>query len=265
MGLTIFQVDAFTNKPFAGNPAAVCVLPEPREEKWMQSVAREMNLSETAFLHKQPGGFNLRWFTPTIEVALCGHATLASAHVLWEMGQLEPHEQARFNTQSGLLTATRKGDWIELDFPATREERTDAPDGLAQALGCEPKYVGRNIFDYVVEVESEEVLRSLQPNFTWLKSLGVRGVIVTSLSASPEYDFIARYFAPGSGIDEDPVTGSAYCCLGPFWADRLNRDEFMAYQASERGGVIRVHTLKDRVLISGQSVTVLRCELIEMN
>jgi PhzF family phenazine biosynthesis protein len=228
----------------------------------MQTVAREMNLSETAFLHRQPGGFNLRWFTPTVEVALCGHATLASAHVLWETGQLDKGEQARFSTRSGLLTATRKGNWIELDFPATREERVQAPHGLAQALGCEPKYVGKNVFDYLVEVESEEVLRRLQPDFTWMKSLGVRGVVVTSLSASPEYDFVSRYFAPGSGIDEDPVTGSTHCCLGPFWASRLNRDELTAYQASERGGVIRVRTSGDRVLLSGQAVTVLRCELL---
>ncbi|HEX8141106.1 MAG TPA: PhzF family phenazine biosynthesis protein [Pyrinomonadaceae bacterium] len=262
MGLKITQVDAFTNRPFAGNPAAVCILPEPRDDKWMQDVAREMNLAETAFLHKQEDGFDLRWFTPTVEVALCGHATLASAHVLWETGQLDAGEQARFHTLSGLLTATRKGDWIELDLPAKREEPTDTPEGLGRALGAELKYVGRNAFDYVVEVESEEVLRGIRPDFTWLKSLGVRGVIVTSLSATPDYDFIARFFAPGSGIDEDPVTGSAYCCLGPFWTGRLNRNEFTAYQASERGGVIRVRNDGDRVFLGGQAVTVLRCELL---
>ena len=262
MSLQIIQVDAFTDRPFAGNPAAVCVLPGPREEKWMQDVAREMNLAETAFLYKQEDGYNLRWFTPTVEVALCGHATLASAHVLWQTGQLSDGTQARFYTQSGLLTANRRGDWIELDFPATPEEKTQAPDVLAPALGVEPKYVGKSVFDYLVEVESEEVLRSLRPNFAMLKPLGVRGVIVTSLSASPQYDFLSRYFAPGSGIDEDPVTGSTHCCLGPFWSDRLKRNELTAYQASERGGVIRVRTNGDRVLLSGQAVTVLRCELL---
>lgn len=262
MSLQIIQVDAFTDRPFAGSPAAVCVLPEPREEKWMQDVAREMNLSETAFLYKHADGYNLRWFTPTVEVALCGHATLASAHVLWETGQLPEGDEARFYTQSGRLTANRRGDWIEMDFPATPEEKTQAPDVLAPGLGVEPKYVGKSVFDYLVEVESEEVLRSLQPNFTMLKPLGVRGVIVTSLSASPQYDFVSRYFAPGSGIDEDPVTGSTHCCLGPFWSARLKRNELTAYQASQRGGVIRVRTNGDRVLLSGQAVTVLRCELL---
>lgn len=264
MGLTITQVDAFTEKPFAGNPAAVCLLPEPRDEAWMQDVAREMNLSETAFLHRRrhDEGFNLRWFTPTVEIALCGHATLASAHVLWETGQLKSDEQARFYTQSGLLTATRKGNWIELDFPAKREEPAPAPAGLSRALGVEPVYVGRNAFDYLIEVESEDVLRSIQPDFTSLRSLGVRGVIVTSLSDSPAYDFVSRFFAPGSGIDEDPVTGSAHCCLGPFWATRLNKRELTAYQASARGGVVRVRTDGDRVHLGGQAVTVMRGELV---
>ncbi|HEX8774704.1 MAG TPA: PhzF family phenazine biosynthesis protein [Pyrinomonadaceae bacterium] len=264
MSQTIIQVDAFTDRPFAGNPAGVCVLPEPREEKWMQDVAREMNLAETAFLYKQADGYNLRWFTPTVEVALCGHATLASAHVLWQTGQLGEDTQARFYTQSGLLTANRKGAWIEMDFPATPEEKTQGPDVLAQGLGVEPKYVGKSVFDYLVEVESEEVLRSLQPNFGMLKPLGVRGVVVTSLSSAPEYDFVSRYFAPGSGIDEDPVTGSTHCCLGPFWSARLDRTELTGYQASARGGIVRVHTKGDRVLLSGQAVTILRCELLEL-
>jgi PhzF family phenazine biosynthesis protein len=262
MGLTITQVDAFTDKPFAGNPAAVCVLPEPRDENWMQTVAREMNLSETAFLHRHDDGFNLRWFTPAVEVALCGHATLASAHVLWETGELKSDEQARFYTQSGLLTAKREGDWIELDFPAKREEPAEAPDGLSRALGIEPVYVGRNVFDYLVLVESEEVLRGIQPDFTSLRLLKVRGVIVTSLSDSTDYDFVSRFFAPGSGVDEDPVTGSAHCCLGPFWASRLNKQELTAYQASERGGVVRVRVGGDRVHLGGQAITVMRGELL---
>lgn len=263
MGLKITQVDAFTDKPFAGNPAAVCILPEPRDETWMQTVAREMNLSETAFLYRQDDGFNLRWFTPTVEVALCGHATLASAHVLWETGELKSDEQARFYSQSGLLTAVRAaGNWIELDFPAKREEPAIAPDGLSRALSIEPLYVGRNAFDYLVEVEREDVLRSIRPDFTSLRSLKVRGVIVTSLSDSPEYDFVSRFFAPGSGVNEDPVTGSAHCCLGPFWASRLNKKELTAYQASERGGVVRVRVDGDRVHLGGQAVTVLRGELL---
>jgi len=262
MGLKIIQVDAFTDKKFAGNPAAVCLLAEPRDDEWMQTVAREMNLSATAYLHRQRDGFNLRWFTSSVELAFCGHGTLASAHVLWELGQLEPTEEARFFTQSGLLTAKRLGSWIELDFPAKREEQVAAPDGLERALGVRASYIGRNAFDYLVEVESEEILRGLQPDFTSLKSLNVRGVIVTSLSDSPEYDFISRFFAPGSGIDEDPVTGSAHCCLGPYWSIRLHKKELTAYQASKRGGVVRVRVGDDRVQLGGQAVTVMRGELL---
>ena len=263
MSLTIIQVDTFTTRAFEGNPAAVCVLPDRRDERWMQAVAREMNLSETAFLSvRDDRGFDLRWFTPAIEVALCGHATLASAHVLWETGQLDEVAEARFYTRSGLLTARRAGDWIELDFPATREERVLAPEGLAEALGCAPKYVGKNAFDYLVEVETEEILRSIRPDFARLKHLGGRGVIVTSMSASPEYDFVSRFFAPGAGVDEDPVTGSAHCCLGPFWSSRLGKKELTAYQASERGGVVRVRDRGDRVTLCGQAVTVLRGELL---
>ncbi|HEX8139445.1 MAG TPA: PhzF family phenazine biosynthesis protein [Pyrinomonadaceae bacterium] len=262
MGVTIIQVDAFTDRAFAGNPAAVCLLPAPAEELWMQQVASEMNLSETAFLVRREDGFNLRWFTPSVEVALCGHATLASAHVLWETGQLKADEEARFHTKSGLLVARRKGEWIELDFPATPPVPAPAPDGLAQALRVEPRYVGRSRFDYLIEVESEEVLRAMEPDFTRLRSLGVRGVIVTSLSNSPTFDFVARFFAPGSGIDEDPVTGSAYCCVGPFWAERLGRKELTAYQASRRGGMVGVRLDGDRAHLSGKAVTVLRGELL---
>ena len=262
MGLNIIQVDAFTNKAFAGNPAAVCVLPEPQDERWMQNVAREMNLSETAFLCKQSDGFNLRWFTPAVEVDLCGHATLASAHVLWEEGHLEPGEQARFHTRSGLLTAERRRDWIEMDFPATPEEPSTVPPDLLQALGVSAKYIGKNGFDYLVEVDSEETVRSIKPDFTLLTTVPARGVIVTSLADSQEYDFISRFFAPRVGVNEDPVTGSAHCCLGPFWSKRLSKDELVAYQASARGGIVRVRVSGDRVYLGGQAVTVLRGELV---
>ena len=263
MGLPIVQVDAFTDRPYAGNPAAVCLLPAPREAEWLQLVAREMNLSETAFLVRQEDGFDLRWFTPTVEVDLCGHATLASAHVLWETGLLRPHEQARFHTRSGLLTADRHDGWIELDFPAEPEERADPPAALVRALGAAPRYVGRNRFDYLVEVDSEETVRDLRPDLALLATVPTRGVIVTSRAASPEHDFVSRFFAPGVGVAEDPVTGSAHCCLGPSWAGRLNKQEFVAYQASARGGVVRVRVRGDRVLLGGQAVTVLRGELAE--
>ena len=227
----------------------------------MQQVAREMNLSETAFLDPRPEGYNLRWFTPSVEVALCGHATLASAHVLWEQGHLRPDAQARFFTKSGWLSADRRGEWIELDFPAKKEEPAETPAELISALGVKPKYVGRNAFDYIVEVESEEVVRSLAPDHGVLRRLPVRGVIVTSRAASNGYDFVSRFFAPGSGIDEDPVTGSAHVCLGPFWSARLGRQELLAYQASPRGGVVRVRVNGERVMLGGQAVTVLRGEL----
>ncbi len=262
MGVRMAQVDAFTDKPFAGNPAAVCLLPWERPEQWMQDVAREMNLSETAFLVKQADGYRLRWFTPAVEVDLCGHATLASAHVLWEWGELRPEQQARFHTRSGLLTALRRGDWIELDFPATPERPVEAPMDLLAALGVAPVYVGRSQFDYLVELESERAVRGLRPSFSQLATLGGRGVIVTSRTAGEPYDFISRFFAPGSGIDEDPVTGSAHCCLGPFWAARLGKAELLAYQASARGGVIGVRVQGERVQLGGQAVTVLQGELV---
>ena len=262
MGLKIIQVDAFTDKPYTGNPAAVCILPKPADERWMQNVAREMNLSETAFLYRRDDGFNLRWFTPMAEVDLCGHATLASAHVLWEEEHLKASEQARFHTRSGLLTADRKGEWIELDFPAELAEPIAAPDGLKEALGIQPEYIGKNRFDYLVEVISEEIVRGIQPNFAILKSLPVRGVIVTSRSTAPQNDFVSRFFGPAVGIDEDPVTGSAHCGLGPYWQKRLGKDEFRAYQASARGGVIRVRVSGKRVYLGGQAVTVLRGELL---
>ena len=258
---TIYQVDAFADKPFAGNPAGVCLLPKAASDDWMRNVAREMNLSETAFLVKQADGFNLRWFTPAVEVDLCGHATLASAHILWEIGTLDAGEQARFHTRSGLLTANRKGDWIEMDFPAKMEQPAEAPADLAEALGVTPKYVGKNVFDYLVEVENEAVVRGLEPDFTRLGKLPVRGVIVTSRSASPEFDFVSRFFAPGAGVNEDPVTGSAHCALAPFWGKRLGKTELTAYQASTRGGVLRLRLAGDRVLIGGQAMTVMLCEL----
>lgn len=262
MPLRITQVDAFTDKRFAGNPAAVCILSEPAEEAWMQDVAREMNLSETAFLVERDHGYNLRWFTPAVEVALCGHATLASAHVLWEERHLDAASEIRFHTKSGLLTARRQGAWIEMNFPAIREEPSPAPPGLLEALGAEARYVGRNKFDFFVEMASEAVVRGLKPDHARLRELPVRGVIVTSLASSTDFDFVSRFFAPGSGIDEDPVTGSAHCCLAPYWAAKLGRAELVGFQASQRGGVVRVRAEGDRVKLAGQAVTVLRGELV---
>lgn len=258
----LFLADTFTDRPFRGNPAAVCILTEPRDSSWMQDIAREINLSETAFLLRQKGGYSLRWFTPTVEVALCGHATLASAHILWEQGYLKNDEQAIFFTRSGLLTAERNGNWIELDFPAEPEKMADIPSELASALGISPVYVGKNRFDYLVEAGSEEAVRGLKPDFIQLYKILCRGIIVTASSSSAEYDFVSRFFAPSIGINEDPVTGSSHCCLGPFWSARLNKKELTAYQASARGGMVRVRVENDRVFLAGQAITILRGEFL---
>ena len=260
--MLLLQIDAFTDQPFRGNPAAVCLLDRQRDAEWMQNVAAEMNLSETAFLLRGDDGWSLRWLTPAVEVDLCGHATLASAHALWSE-KLDDAAVLRFHTRSGLLTASRDGDWIELDFPAKREQKVDAPPELLEALGArDAVYVGKNQFDYLVELRSEDDVRALDPNHAALRKLPVRGVIVTSRGANGQYDFISRFFAPGSGVDEDPVTGSAHSCLAPFWSSRLGKNEFLAYQASKRGGTLRVRLDGDRVKMAGRAVTVLRGELV---
>lgn len=266
MSLDLYQVDAFTDRAFGGNPAAVCLLPGPASAAWMQAVANEMNLSETAFVHRSDGegAFGLRWFTPAIEVELCGHATLASAHVLWEAGWLDPAETARFQTLSGVLTARQVEDGrIELDFPAKRLEPVpEAPGDLLGALGVTPVFVGKSAFDYLVEVGSEAEVRGAAPDFGRLRKLPVRGVILTARADTGPYDFVSRFFAPGSGVDEDPVTGSAHCTLGPYWAPKLGKEDFLAYQASARGGALRVRVVGERVLLEGQAVTVLQGRLL---
>jgi len=259
--VTIYQVDAFTDKPFAGNPAGVCILEKAADDRWMQNVAMEMNLAETAFLYPVADGYNLRWFTPTVEVDLCGHATLASAHILYQLGILQPDQQARFHSRSGLLTAEKQGDWIELNFPATPAVQLSVPDGLLPALGVEALWVGQSKFDYLVEVASETEVRELNPDFGALKKLGGRGVIVTSQASTPGYDFVSRFFAPCAGVDEDPATGSSHCTLAPYWEPKLGKSEMVGYQASRRGGVVRVRRVGDRVMLSGQAVTVMRGEI----
>lgn len=261
MGFTIVRANAFTDKQFKGNPAAVCIMDSSREDTWMQSVAAEMNLSETAFLLEQKDGHSLRWFTPTTEVDLCGHATLASAHALWETGCLPRNRQARFHTRSGLLTAESKGDWIEMDFPADPvQQTTTTPDSLLTALKTEGRLIGFTGTNFLVEVDTPGIVRALSPDFNLLSLLGAR-VIVTSRSDEPEYDFISRYFAPSVGIDEDPVTGSAHCCLGPYWGGRLGKTALVGYQASARGGSVRVRLQNGRIILGGQAVTFFRGEL----
>jgi predicted PhzF superfamily epimerase YddE/YHI9 len=262
MSLPVVQVDAFTDRPFTGNPAAVCLLPAPGDDRWMRDVAREMNLSETAFLHPERSGYRLRWFTPVVEVALCGHATLASAHVLWQDGHLDPDRPARFHTQSGELTAQRRGDWITLDFPALPAAPVEPPPGLLEALGGRARAVARSRFDYLVELDDEDAVRRLTPDYAALARVAARGVMVTSRATDSEFDFISRFFAPQSGILEDPVTGSAHCTLGPYWHARLDKASLVAFQASPRGGVVRVEVREGRVTLGGRAVTVLRGELL---
>lgn len=267
MPVPCLQIDAFAERPYTGNPAAVCLLDGERDAQWMQAVAAEMNLSETAFVRPARDGFDLRWFTPAVEVDLCGHATLAAAHALWSEGCVAGDTAIRFQTRSGVLTAARNGDLIELDFPATNPVVAELDEAqireLGNALGVVPRQVERSAFDLLVEVGSEDDVRASRPDFRQLVELGCRGVIVTSTSQDRRFDFVSRFFAPGVGVDEDPVTGSAHCCLGPYWGERLGKSEMTAFQASSRGGVVRVRVSGERVILGGQAVTVLRGELTQ--
>lgn len=262
MAVKITQVDAFTDRPFTGNPAAVVILSDIPSDAWMQDVAREMNLSETAFLLQHEEGFDLRWFTPLMEVELCGHATLASAHVLWEKGVIAPEEEIRFHTRGGELRAWREDGWIAMDFPLREAHEISSPAELPTALGVHPVWVGRSREDLLVVLDSEKQVRSLRPDLILLRRLNVRGVIVTSEAVSTGSDFVSRFFAPRVGVDEDPVTGSAHCTLAPYWEQRLGRTDLIGYQVSSRGGKVRTRVNEDRVLICGQAVTVLQAALL---
>ncbi len=256
MSLQIKQVDAFSSQPFRGNPAGVYVSDSPRDEAWMQNVAAEMNLAETAFLVPQEGGFSLRWFTPATEVPLCGHATVASAHALWEDGRVAESEAIRFFTKSGELVARRDGEWITVDFPAIVGKPTTIPAELEGALGTRIAHAQKSEFGFMlVELGSEETVRGLKPNVGAIKAMPYFGVIATA-EGSGAFDFVSRMFAPAVGIDEDPVTGAAHCQLGPYWQSRLGKDTLLAHQASTRGGDVRVRVLGERVELGGQAVTV---------
>lgn len=265
MSIEIYQVDAFASEPFKGNPAAVCPLEAPRDEEWMQKVAAEMNLSETAFVVPREDSFDLRWFTPTTEVALCGHATLASSHVLWETERLEAGEPARFNTKSGRLAANKRPDGIEIDLPLISISECDPPAEVLEALRIEPGYCGATEtspdLHYLMEVHSEDAVRNLKPDFGLLGGIDA-GVIVTAPSSGAGCDFVSRFFASYWGIDEDPVTGAAHCSLVPFWSQRLGKVEVMGFQASARGGYVKGRVKGDRVALLGQAVTVLRGRLL---
>jgi PhzF family phenazine biosynthesis protein len=262
MAVRCWQVDAFTDVPFRGNPAAVCWLESEADPVWMQNVAAEMNLSETTFVRRVGDDFELRWFTPTVEVDLCGHATLASAHALWGAGIVPPGAPIRFRTLSGVLACTQRDGWIELDFPATPPQPAEAPARLIEALGAKPSDVGKSKYDYLAVFDAAETVRTLRPDFRKLEEIPVRGVILSAPADEPGFDFVTRFFAPRLGIDEDPVCGSAHCCLAPYWASRLGKNELKARQVSKRGGVLRLRINGDRVILGGQAVTVWRGELL---
>jgi predicted PhzF superfamily epimerase YddE/YHI9 len=250
-------VDAFTDRPFAGNPAAVVLLPAPREPEWMRAIAREMNLSETAFaIPRASGEYDLRWFTPAVEVPLCGHATLATAHVLWTTERLAPERVARFHTLSGPLLARRDGAWIELDLPTLPAAERAVPPELAAALHAAPARAAKSAEDWVAEFETAAEVRALRPDFARVAALGGQGVIATARADDARFDFVSRYFAPAVGIDEDPATGAAHCTLAPYWAARLGRARLTGFQASRRGGTLRVEHRGERALVAGQAVVV---------
>jgi PhzF family phenazine biosynthesis protein len=255
----VYVVDAFADRPFVGNPAAVCPLAGPLHDSLMQQIAAEMNLSETSFVWREAGLWRLRWFTPTVEVDLCGHATLAAAHVLWEANYATSGRGLEFMTRSGKLTVEPHDTGYRMDFPALPVKATPSPKGFSEAIGSEPLWVGTNGMDLFAEVADESTLRSLRPDLGQLGTYAVRGIIVTARGTTS--DFVSRFFAPASGVPEDPVTGSAHCALGPYWAAKLGRAELIGYQASSRGGFVSVSVRQDRVLLGGTAVTVLRGEL----
>lgn len=259
-GIRCWQVDAFTDRPFGGNPAAVCWLETDRETEWMQSVAAEMNLSETAFVRPHDGSLELRWFTPTMEVDLCGHATLATAHALWSDGLCSLDQPLEFQTRSGLLKCSRADQFIEMDFPATPATVVTPSENLLPALGIDSAIVARSRFYMLVVVDTPTTVRNLQPDFARLIHEQTLGIIVTAPSDDSRYDFISRFFAPAMGVNEDPVCGSAHCCLTPYWAGRLGKTALSAFQASSRGGVLRLRLNDDRVVLGGQAVVVWKGE-----
>ncbi|HZN53730.1 MAG TPA: PhzF family phenazine biosynthesis protein [Candidatus Polarisedimenticolaceae bacterium] len=263
MSWIIHQVDAFTDRPFSGNPAGVCILDEPAAESWMQAVAAEMSVAETAFLvRRDETGYDLRWFTPTVEVDLCGHATLASAHVLWEERLLPDDAEARFHTRSGLLTARRDALGIVMDFPAEPVAAAEPPGPLRAAFATAHRFTGRNRMDWLVELEDEAAVLAVRPDLRRVAELDARGVIVTAASSSPSRDFVSRFFAPAAGVDEDPVTGSAHCALAPYWSRKLGKTALVGFQASTRGGTVRCEVVGGRVRLGGSAVTVLRATLL---
>jgi len=263
MATRIFQVDAFTTEPFRGNPAGVCLPAGATSEEWLQGIAADMNVSETAFLWKKEHHFAIRYFTPLAEVSLCGHATLSSAHILWQEGIVGTGEAIRFIAKGGDLSARHEGDWICLDFPTLPVRPAETPPGLQAVLGAAPLRVSRlEGQGLLVEFDSEEIVRELQPDFAGIRREGFGMIIVTARAKGGPYDFVSRFFAPDIGIDEDPVTGVAHCSLSPYWSERLGKADLLGHQVSRRGGIVRVRSRGARTEILGRALTVLRGEIV---
>lgn len=254
--MQLYQIDAFTDRPFKGNPAAVCLMNDAVEDEWLQAVANEMGRSETAFVWRTEDSFHLRWFTPKVEVDLCGHATLAASHALWDSSWHPSEEPIQFHTRSGTLTARRNDNEIFLDFPAKEASEIEPMEGLLPAIGLSPIFCGKNEFDVLMVVESQSDVENARVDLQRLVKVPVRGVILTAKSDSDQFDFVSRFFAPAVGVDEDPVTGSAHVCLAPFWSKQLGKTELIGYQASERGGVVKAHVDGNRVQLGGRAVTI---------
>ncbi|OMP67848.1 PhzF family phenazine biosynthesis protein [Domibacillus epiphyticus] len=255
MHLSIFNT--FTDRAFRGNPAAVCLIKEEKTDHWMQQVASEINLPVTAFIRTAGEEFQLRWFTPSTEIPICGHGTLASGYFLWENKYVQKEQSIHFQTKSGVVTANLVDDWVQLWFPALYEKEVETPEFLVEALGVKPVYIGQNQYDLLVEVASEEMVREMNPDIELISRMSVRGVIVTARSDTPDLDFVSRFFSPAQGLNEDYVTGSAHCCLGPYWKKKMGKHDFTAYQSSERGGLLKVNVEGNKVRIAGKVTSIL--------
>lgn len=259
--MKLFQVDAFTKTKFKGNPAGVCIVDQPLGDAQMQAIAAEMNLAETAFVQLAEPVNKLRWFTPTVEVELCGHATLSTAHILYERDYVEKENPIRFQTASGVLTTSFENGVISMDFPAIPAEDISVPEIFREIFASNIIAAAEVAKDFVLEFESEQAVRQAAPQMDLLKKHSRKGVIITASSSGDPYDFVSRYFAHHVGIDEDPVTGYAHCVLTPFWHKRLHKEHFKAYQASRRGGALELQLKGERVVLKGFAVTVFATDI----
>lgn len=264
--MKLYVVDAFSDQPYTGNPAGVCLLEHPLEDDHLQHIAAEINLSETAFIYQNQGVNHLRWFTPLTEVDLCGHATLASAAILWSERICSIEQPIYFLTRSGQLKVYQTPPYIHLEFPLLPASTADLPPPLREALGVNPhdiRFTGKNHYDWLIELRNASLIYQLNPDFDRIRHVHPHGIMVTALDTSGQYDFISRYFDPGEGINEDPVTGFAHCCLGPYWQTILHKTTMIAYQASRRGGILYLTLHPDYIDIAGQARIFMEARILD--